>query len=189
MEEERGQEKEVKTADEPKTVEQVDEPKTEEGRFSQQELDKIIAKRIERERGKMRATIQEEVAEAQRLANLSAEEKAQEIAKKQREQENERLMELEKKEMLWETKEQLQKQKLPVSLANFLVSEKAEQTLENIKSFKEVFETSLEERVNETLKSGYIPSKQSGGNGKYTKEQLDNMTDAEYYEATKSKED
>ncbi|SHH36283.1 DUF4355 domain-containing protein [Clostridium grantii] len=68
--------------------------------------------------------------------------------------------------------ESLNSKKLPSTLAKFLVADSEENTLANINSIEEIFNTSLSERVENKIKSNIHIPPTGGSGGKMTKEQL-----------------
>lgn len=124
--------------------------------MTQEELDKIITKRLERERQKAET----EKLEAEKLAKMSAEEKAKfELDKQKNEFEKER-QKFQNERMELEITKQLSNEDLPVSFAKYLMSDNAESAMSNIKEFKTLWTNSLETEVNKRLK-GTTPK--SGG--------------------------
>lgn len=68
-------------------------------------------------------------------------------------------------------------QKLPVKLVDYFVGESEEETLANLKTFQEVFDSHLNERVQEQLKAGGIdPQKPNNPPTTITREQLSAMS-------------
>lgn len=119
-------------------------------------VDKRIAKALETAKGKWEkdfaTKLEEEKKEAERLAKLSATERKEAEYKKREEELNNRLKEIETRELKAETIKELNEKKLPASFADFLMSDTAENTLENIKVFKKSFDEAVEQVVNERLK-------------------------------------
>ncbi|MEH6957225.1 DUF4355 domain-containing protein [Neobacillus drentensis] len=81
------------------------------------------------------------------------------------------------KDLKAKAKDIASEQKLPVKLVDYFVGEDEEQTLTNLKTLQEVFDTHINERVQEQLKSGGInPPKDNTPPVSITKEQLKGMT-------------
>lgn len=100
--------------------------------------------------------LEKEKKEAERLAKLSEKErKEEELSKREQEIAN-RLAELERKELKADAVADLNNKGLPAKFADFLLAENAEKTLENINSFKKVFDEAIEKVVNERLR-GEVP--------------------------------
>ena len=120
--------------------------------FTQDELNAIIDKRLERERRDAQARIDKAVTEAQKLAKMNAEERleherqARETALKERE------AEITKRELRAEAKSQLSDKGLPVEFADALPLSDAESTNQAIDVFEKAFRAAVEKAVNERLK-------------------------------------
>lgn len=125
----------------------------EEKKFSQEEVNDIINKRLEREMKKFK----QELSEAEKLAKLSEEEKAKlEIEKVQKELESEKAQ-FQKEKLEMEATKILSKEGLPVDFAPVLLGADAEQTKANIDSFKASFQEAVQKAVDEKIKGGYTP--------------------------------
>ena len=131
-------------------VKQSDEPK---GRlFTQDELDAIVNKRLAKERKK--------IDEANKLAQMSADERAKyqydnkvaELSEKEKEL-NKREADFNKRAMLNQTQQELMTKNLPIDFAHLLVNDSAEVTKDNINLFEKNWNEALEKAVNEKLKT------------------------------------
>lgn len=132
--------------------------------FTQEELDFIIQKRLDREIKKFQRQLEEEKSEAEKLAKMSEEEKAKALLEKQKaEFEAERKQFLQEKLEL-ETVKQLSELNLPTKFSNFLVRETAEDTKANLDVFAQLWneemKARIEKEVEERLK-GTTPKKSS----------------------------
>ena len=134
---------EVQEQTETTEVKAKEEAKT----FTQEEVDKIIAKRIAREKKDIEAKIEAERKQAEELAKLSEQEKASKLLE---------IKEKELEKLLNETSKQLASKNLPTEFAEILKGVDAETTFENIKVFEEKFNAALEVKVNERLR-GNVP--------------------------------
>lgn len=128
--------------------------------FTQKELDSIIEKRLAKEKKKMSEQIEKERTEAERLANLSAEERKQEELRMQQEAYESQLKEFEdmkkqfeKEQLLSETTKQLNGFQLPIEMARYLVGADAETTKSNIDNFQKLWTKALQDAVDSRLKS------------------------------------
>lgn len=135
------------------------------------ETDKKLAKALETSRKKWEAEfaqkLEHEKKEAERLAKLSAKEREEEELRKQREDLDKRLKDIEAKELRADAIAILNENTLPSSFVDFLVQENAEKTLANINAFKAAFNTAVEAAVEEKLK-GTPPSTTSKQGGTTT---------------------
>lgn len=129
--------------------------------ITQEELDNLITKRLDRERKKAET----EKLEAEKLAKMSAEEKAKfELDKQKNEFEKERLK-FQNERMELEITKQLSIEDLPIDFAKYLMSDSAETAMSNIKEFKTVWQNALETEVNKRLK-GTTPKSGGSANNK-----------------------
>lgn len=138
--------------DEKKEVE-TEETKT----FTQDDINDIVSKRLERERVKFEKDYKEklatETAEAEKLAKLSEAERAKAIFEKQQSEfETERAKFQMEKIELQVTKE-LAEKGLPITFASLLVTKDADTSLENINKFEKDWQEALDKAVNEKLKT------------------------------------
>lgn len=141
--------------------------------FTQEDIDKIIARTIARERKKA----EEEREEAAKVAKMTAEEKAKhEFEQEKKRFEEERALYLkDKTKMTLERK--LMENELDVNLADFLIAEDEDTSLDNLNKFKEIFNSCLEKAVakrlkGETPKTGGFSNKDEG----ITKEQFKKLS-------------
>ena len=142
--------------------------------FTQEEVDKIVNKRLARERKDIEAKIEAERAEAERLAKMSEAEKQQALFKKQVAEFEATKRAFEQEKLLNETSKQLASKNLPVEFAEMLKAQDAESTFENIKIFEAKFNEAVEKLVNERLK-GNTPKVKSDVSG-MTKETFNKMS-------------
>ena len=150
--------------------------------FTQEQINEIVSKRLERERKKFeedfRQKLDHEKKEAERLARLSESEKQKEIEKKRQQQLEEKESSLKRRELLLDTADILSDRGLPKNFAEILAADNAENTMQRIDSFQEAFQAEIEKAVSERLKSGYKPNKGSEA-VTFTKEQIKNMSPEE----------
>lgn len=126
------------------------EPK--EKTFTQDELEKIIEKRLAREKKNMAAKIEEERQEAEKLAKMSERERQQALLDKREAALAEREAALEKANLLNETTKQLSSKNLPIEFADYLMATDAETTFNRINEFESKWNAALESAVSERLK-------------------------------------
>ena len=163
------------------TVEQTTEQTAEQTKeqtvktFTQEEVDKIVNKRLARERKDIEAKIEAERAEAERLAKMSEAEKQQALFKKQVAEFEATKRAFEQEKLLNETSKQLASKNLPIEFAEMLKAEDAESTFENIKIFEAKFNEAVEKLVNERLR-GNTPKAQTGAVEGVTKEAFNKMS-------------
>ena len=159
---------EVTTDVESKEVETKEEVKKLE--FTQEELDNLISKRLEREKKKAQA----EREEAENLAKMSEAEKQQALfEKKVKEFEDmKKKYELEKMEL--EVIKQLSSKNLPTQFSKYLLNEDAETSFNNIKEFEVEWQKAIEQAVDTRLK-GKTPQVGVVTNTTITKEQFNKL--------------
>lgn len=143
---------------------------------SQEELDKLIAGRVSKERKNLQKQFDENLDEKISAA-LKKEKDLSKLSKEDREkmelsEKEKKLVEKEKsialKEQRYQAIDELQERNLPKSFADVLVHEDAQKTLDNIKMFEEQWnaemESKVEERVSDALKGKAPIRKGSTGN-------------------------
>jgi secreted Zn-dependent insulinase-like peptidase len=147
--------------------------KNQEGLLTQEEFDKKLQsetdKRVQEALNtaekkweeKYNKKLEEVKTEAERLAKLSADEKKAEEDKKRAKELADKDRELTLRELNLGAIDELDKRKLPVSFAKFLLKETAEKTLENITSFETAFREAVQAEVDAKLK-GKTPEKGGG---------------------------
>lgn len=120
--------------------------------FTQEELNAIIDRRLERERKDAQARIDKAVTEAQKLAKMSADERAEHERQELQKKLSEREAEITKRELRAEAKSQLSDKGLPVELAEVLPYTDADTTNAALAAVEKVFRQAVEKGVNERLK-------------------------------------
>ena len=143
--------------------------------FTQDEVDKMISKRLQRERKDIEAKIEAERKEAEELAKLSEAEKQRKLFEKQVKEFEETKRAFENERLLNETSKQLASKNLPVQFAEMLKGNDAEKTFENIQLFEVKFNEALERAVTERLKGNVPKTTTSLSNTSITKEQFKKM--------------
>lgn len=149
-------------------------------RMIQSEADKRVTQALETQRKKM--------AEAEKLAGMSAEDKLKYEYQQKLDELNQREAELNHKEMLAETVKQLAEKKLPAAAADFLVALDADTTNDNIKKFEKMFNDAITAEIKSKM-GGSAPSTSSVESGGITKEQFSKMTLAQRSELLKNDPD
>lgn len=122
--------------------------------FSQEDVNRMIEKRLAKERAKHK--------EAERLSKLSEEDRVKEQLNIDRAAFESEKAEFLKEKMLTSCQKELINNNLPTEFANLLVTDTADSTNENIKTFKEQWNKALELAVNERLKANSrVPKKET----------------------------
>ena len=164
-------------------VENVATPQPTEGKvFTQDDIQKIINKTIAKERKRA----EEEKTEAERLAKMSAEEKARHEFEKEKAMFEEERQAYLKEKLEMQVVRELNQKNLPMEFSKYLVGSDAEQCLENIKEFEMVFNAALDRLVNQRLKGTTPQVGKVEVSGGISKEDFRKMSLAErqklYYE-------
>lgn len=141
--------------------------------FTQDEVDKMISKRLQRERKDIEAKIEAERKDAEELAKLSEAEKQKKLFEKQVREFEETKKAFEAERLLNETSKQLAAKNLPIEFAEMLKGEDAESTFNNINVFEAKFNEALEKMVTERLR-GATPKVATTSTG-ITKEDFKKM--------------
>ena len=131
---------------------QVKEVKT----FTQEEVNEMISKRLQRERKDIKAQIEAERKQAEELAKLSEQEKASKLLELKEKELNDKIKAFENEKLLNETSKQLASKNLPIEFAEMLKGNDAEKTFENIQLFEAKFNEAVEKVVTERLR-GNVP--------------------------------
>ena len=124
--------------------------------FTQEEVDKMITKRLQRERKDIEAKIEAERKQAEELAKLSEQEKASKLLELKEKELNDKIRAFESEKLLNETTKQLASKNLPIEFAEMLKGNDAEKTFENIQLFEAKFNEAVEKVVTERLR-GNVP--------------------------------
>ncbi|MEK4006086.1 DUF4355 domain-containing protein [Paenibacillus sp. FSL H3-0333] len=140
-----------------------EEPKT----FTQDELNKVIGERLNKEKAKWEkdysVKLESAKTEAEKLAKMNAEQKAEYEREQRENQLKERETELIKRELKAVALEQLADKGLPKQLAEIISYVDADATTKSIETVEAAFRAAVEQGVNERLlNSSKTPT--SGGN-------------------------
>ena len=144
--------------------------------FTQDEVNEMISKRLQRERKDIEAKIEAERKEAEELAKLSEAEKQKKLFEKQVREFEETKKAFENERLLNETSKQLDAKKLPIKFAKLLKGKNAEETFENIQLFEVEFNEAVEKVVTERLRGNVPKTTTSSSNPSITKEQFRSMS-------------
>lgn len=134
--------------------------KQQEKLFTQEEVNNIIEKRLSKEKSKWK----NEVDQAKRLAEMSAEERAREEFKMQKAEFERERAEFERERLLIQTQKELSAKNVPIEFAEMLVKGDAESTKEAIDKFANLYAQSVEKGVSNKLKGRPPKTKQTPNN-------------------------
>lgn len=143
--------------------------------FTQDDVNRIIQDRLAKERQKwekeFETKLTEAKTEAEKLAKMNAEQRAEYERKKREEELAKREAEITRRELRATALETLAEKGLPKQLADILVYTDAESCQKSIENVEKVFREAVEAAVNERLK-GEPPKGGSGGKGNTDFEQI-----------------
>jgi hypothetical protein len=135
--------------------------KPQEKLFTQEEVNNIVEKRLNKEKTKWR----NEVDQAKRLAEMSAEERAREEFRIKQQQFEEEKAAFEKEKLLVQTQKELSAKNVPIEFADMLVKEDAEATKAAIDAFAQLYNQSVEKGVSNKMKGRPPKTKQTPSDG------------------------
>lgn len=116
--------------------------------FTQQEVDNLIQKRLDRALKKA----QEEKEEAEKLAKMNEAERQKALFEKEKAEFEEERKKYQREKLELEVTKQLSSKNLPVEFGTYLLGENAEDSFNRIKEFEVKWQQALEKAINERLK-------------------------------------
>lgn len=135
----------------------------------QAEFDRRVQKAIDtaltNAQEKWKALTDDKLSEAEKLAKMTKEEKAEYLAKKHEKELAEREAVITRRELMAEAKNTLSEKKLPIGLAEVLSYTDADSCNKSIATVEKAFQEAVEAGVQERLKGGTPPTKAPGGQG------------------------
>lgn len=135
--------------------------KAQERLFTQEEVNNIVEKRLNKEKNKWK----NEVDQAKRLAEMSAEDRAREEFRIKQQQFEEEKAAFEKEKLLVQTQKELSAKNVPIEFADMLVKEDAEATKAAIDVFAQLYNQSVEKGVSNKMKGRPPKTKQTPSDG------------------------
>ena len=147
---------------------------------NQAEFDRRVQKAVNtavtKAQEKWQALADDKLSEAEKLAKMTKEEKAQYMQQKRDKELTDREAAITRKELMAEAKNTLASDGLPQELAEVLNYSDADTCKKSMEKVKEVFQRAVETAVEEKLKGGKPPKKASGGDAqKALEEQVYNI--------------
>lgn len=135
----------------------------------QAEFDRRVQKAIDTAVGKAhekwQALTDDKLSEAEKLAKMTKEEKAQYLAQKHEKELKEREAGITRRELMAEAKNTLAEKKLPVGLAEILNYTDADSCNKSIATVEKAFQEAVEAGIQDKLKGGTPPKKAQGTDG------------------------
>lgn len=145
----------------------------------QAEFDRRVQKAIDTAVGKAQekwqALTDDKLSEADKLAKMTKEEKAQYLAQKHERELAEREAGITRRELMAEAKNTLAEKKLPVGLAEVLNYADADSCNKSIATVEKVFQEAVQAAVEEKLKGGTPPKKAPGADGTDLAKQVESL--------------
>ena len=147
---------------------------------NQAEFDRRVQKAVNtavtKSQEKWQALADDKLSEAEKLAKMTKEEKAQYMQQKREKELTDREAAITRKELMAEAKNTLASDGLPQELAEVLDYSDADTCKKSMEKVKEVFQRAVETAVEEKLKGGKPPKKAPGGDAqKALEEQVYNI--------------
>ena len=115
------------------------------------------------------------MSEAEKLAKMTKEEKAEYLRQKQEKELSAREAAVTRKELMAEAKNTLAEKKLPVSLAEILDYKDAESCKASIETVEKAFQNAVQAAVEEKLKGGTPPERAPGSGADTLAEQVEKI--------------
>ena len=138
--------------------------------FTQEELDKIVQRRIAKERKAWKKHLEDEKTEAQKLETMSEKEKKKYQEEKRIKELDDREAAITRRELTAQAKVQLADKGIPTELAEILNLTDAESCKKSIETVEKAFQTAVQRAVEERIK-GREPMKKAK-DAKLTDEEL-----------------
>ena len=141
----------------------------------QAEFDRRVQKALGTAREKWESLMDDKLSEAEKLAKMTKEEKAQYLQQKRENELADKEAAITRRELMAEAKVTLADKKLPISLAELLTYTDADTCKASIATMEKAFQEAVQAGIEERMKGGEPPKKALPG-GAYTKEQVEAMT-------------
>lgn len=142
----------------------------------QAEFDRRVSKALETQKGKMTATIQQQindaVTEAQRLAKMTQAEREEHDRQKQAEELAKREAAITRRELTATAKDTLASKGLPLSLAEIVDYTSADTANASLKSIETAFQAAVQTAVEDRLKGGKAMDKAQDNGNKAIEDQI-----------------
>lgn len=144
-------------------------------------VQKAVNTAVKNAQEKWQALADDKLSEAEKLAKMTKEEKAQYMQQKKEKELTDREAAITRKELMAEAKNTLASDGLPQELAEVLNYSDADTCKKSMEKVKEVFQRAVETAVEEKLKGGKPPKRATGGDAqKALEDQVYNMMMGKY---------
>ena len=147
----------------------------------QAEFDRRVQKALGTAKEKWTVLMDDKLSEADKLAKMNKEEKAEYLRQKQEKELKDREAAITRRELMADAKNTLAEKKLPVGLAEVLNYGDADSCSKSIEAVEKAFQEAVQAAVEEKLKGGTPPKKAPQGTS-FPKEQESAMTPEEINE-------
>lgn len=161
----------------PKTLDEILKDGTYQAEFDRR-MQKGIETALEKQRSKYEALMDDKLSEAEKLAKMTKEEKAEYQSRKREKELADREAAITRRELMAEVKNTLAEKKMPVKLAELLVYTDADACKKSMEALEAAWQDAVEAGVQEQLKGG-TPMKKAPTTPAVTKEQFAKMGYAE----------
>ena len=150
---------------------------------NQAEFDRRVAKALETNRAKVQAEIEAKIAsvktEAEKLAKMNTEQKAQYEQQKKEKELADREAEITKRELSAQAKETLADKGIPIQLADVLNYSGADECQSSIEAVEKAFTEAVAKAVEDRIKGGDPIKRAPDGGRVFTREELAKMSPEE----------
>ncbi|RKI45522.1 DUF4355 domain-containing protein [Clostridium paraputrificum] len=136
--------------------------------FTQKDVDKLIQERVAREQAKWEKKVQDERTEAEKLAKMNADQKAEYEKQKREDELAKREKDITTRELRATAYETLAEKNLPKELVGILNYESAETCNKSIEAVEKAFQSAVEKAVNDKLRGKETPKGGQGNNNQST---------------------
>lgn len=141
----------------------------------QAEFDRRVQKALGTAKEKWTALMDDKLSEADKLAKMNKEEKAEYLRQKQEKELKDREAAITRRELMAEAKNTLAEKKLPVGLAEVLNYADADSCNKSMAAVEKAFREAVQAAVEEKLKGGTPPKKAPSDEGKDLAQQVEDL--------------
>ena len=141
----------------------------------QAEFDRRVQKALGTAKEKWTALMDDKLSEADKLAKMNKEEKAEYLRQKQEKELKDREAAITRRELMAEAKNTLAEKKLPVGLAEVLNYGDADSCNKSMAAVEKAFQEAVQAAVEEKLKGGTPPKKAPSEDEKDLAKQVENL--------------
>lgn len=141
----------------------------------QAEFDRRVQKALGAAKEKWELLMDDKLSEADKLAKMNKEEKAEYLRQKQEKELKDREAAITRRELMAEAKNKLAEKKLPVGLAEVLNYVDADSCSKSIDAVEKAFQEAVQAAVEEKLKGGTPPKKAPSGGEEDLAKQVESL--------------